>query len=235
MHDFFAALRGTRDAYTAWGIFTDFFQSRNVKALCAVQEAPMGSSFDSDRFVGTMGFPREFVADYRDGLYQDDPARQHALTAVAPFFLSGTREILALSDREKAFLDRFEQLGIEEWLCIPVFGPYGQNGYCGLATRHEAQMSDAEVHELHIAAQMGFLHYCKLQLSSRAAPVSLSRREREILEWVARGKSNAAIADILKISTNTVDTHLRRAFDKLDVSDRTVATVRAIGLGLIAP
>jgi DNA-binding CsgD family transcriptional regulator len=62
----------------------------------------------------------------------------------------------------------------------------------------------------------------------------LSARELEILRWVAQGKSNVVIADILQISSGTVDTYLRRVFEKLNVADRTSAAVKGVGLGLIA-
>ena len=62
----------------------------------------------------------------------------------------------------------------------------------------------------------------------------LSSREKEILDWVARGKSNSVIAEILEISPGTVDTYMRRIYVKLDVSDRTSAAVKGVGMGLIA-
>ena len=58
-------------------------------------------------------------------------------------------------------------------------------------------------------------------------------RETEILAWVARGKSNPLIAEILGISSHTVDAHLRRIYLKLGVFDRISAAVRGIGIGLI--
>ena len=54
-----------------------------------------------------------------------------------------------------------------------------------------------------------------------------------MLGWVARGKSNSMIGDILGISAHTVDAHMRRICLKLGVSDRISATVRGIGVGLI--
>ena len=62
---------------------------------------------------------------------------------------------------------------------------------------------------------------------------SLSAREAEVLCWVARGKSNGAIAEILGISAHTVDAHLRRIYLKLGVVDRLSAALRALGFGLI--
>lgn len=52
---------------------------------------------------------------------------------------------------------------------------------------------------------------------------SLSKRERELLEFLARGRDNQAIAIALGISINTVEKHLRNIYDKLGVNSRTEA------------
>jgi len=57
--------------------------------------------------------------------------------------------------------------------------------------------------------------------------VYLTRRETEVLKLIARGFSNQQIADILRISLDTVKTHLKNLFAKLAVSDRTQAAVWA--------
>jgi ATP/maltotriose-dependent transcriptional regulator MalT len=57
--------------------------------------------------------------------------------------------------------------------------------------------------------------------------ITLTRRETEVLKLIARGFSNQQIADILRISLDTVKTHLKNLFAKLTVSDRTQAAVWA--------
>jgi DNA-binding NarL/FixJ family response regulator len=64
---------------------------------------------------------------------------------------------------------------------------------------------------------------------------SLSGREVEVLQLVARGMTNADIGRQLFISEATVKTHLLRAFGKLGVSDRTAAVTTAIERGEIPP
>jgi transcriptional regulator EpsA len=56
----------------------------------------------------------------------------------------------------------------------------------------------------------------------------LSEREQEILHWVKTGKTNFEIGMILTISPNTVKNHLKRIFQKLDVSCRAQAVARYI-------
>jgi pimeloyl-ACP methyl ester carboxylesterase/DNA-binding CsgD family transcriptional regulator len=56
----------------------------------------------------------------------------------------------------------------------------------------------------------------------RAAAV-LSARERDVLQWVARGKTNAEIATALYVSESTIRKHLQNSYRKLGVSSRTAA------------
>lgn len=61
----------------------------------------------------------------------------------------------------------------------------------------------------------------------------LSPREREILQYVALGYSNKAIADRLGISQQTVKNHMTAILRKLDLSDRTQAAIFAIRRGWV--
>ncbi|MCC6568527.1 MAG: response regulator transcription factor [Anaerolineales bacterium] len=52
---------------------------------------------------------------------------------------------------------------------------------------------------------------------------SLSKREREVLQLLTEGKDNNGIAEALTISINTVETHLKNVYKKLNVASRTEA------------
>jgi len=52
----------------------------------------------------------------------------------------------------------------------------------------------------------------------------LTAREREVLFWLARGKSNAQIGTILTIAASTLGKHLERIYPKLGVENRTAAS-----------
>jgi DNA-binding NarL/FixJ family response regulator len=60
----------------------------------------------------------------------------------------------------------------------------------------------------------------------------LTEREREILELVARGRSNAEITATLVLSPKTVRNHVSNIFSKLQVRDRAEAIVRAREAGM---
>ena len=60
----------------------------------------------------------------------------------------------------------------------------------------------------------------------------LTERERKVLDLLARGTSNAEIADALVISQKTVRNHVSNIFNKLQVADRSQAIVRARQKGL---
>ena len=59
--------------------------------------------------------------------------------------------------------------------------------------------------------------------------VSLTNREREILELIAAGKSNKLIARDLNISDGTVKVHVKNLLRKLKVHSRLEAAVWALG------
>jgi DNA-binding NarL/FixJ family response regulator len=72
-------------------------------------------------------------------------------------------------------------------------------------------------------------------LEAAPALAELSGRELEVLRLVARGLSNAEIADELIIGEATVKTHVARVLRKLDLRDRVQAVVLAYESGVVEP
>jgi len=69
--------------------------------------------------------------------------------------------------------------------------------------------------------------------ASSSADDAITAREREVLSMISRGHSNKHIARTLKISPETVKSHVKRIFSRLSVSTRTEAVSRALSLGLL--
>lgn len=76
------------------------------------------------------------------------------------------------------------------------------------------------------------LHTRRAAEKSAQGP-ALSTREVEVLEYVAKGRTNAEIGRALQISEATVKTHLLHTYAKLKASDRTSAVIAALGRGLL--
>jgi DNA-binding CsgD family transcriptional regulator len=64
-------------------------------------------------------------------------------------------------------------------------------------------------------------HICEPEY--RFNMLRLTERELEVVDWIKAGKTNQEIAAILEISLNTVKSHIKRIFQKLNVSKRAQA------------
>ncbi|HET9223092.1 MAG TPA: GNAT family N-acetyltransferase [Roseiflexaceae bacterium] len=83
--------------------------------------------------------------------------------------------------------------------------------------------------------QSGEMHIIVQVPEVEAAHLLLTAREREILGLMAAGMTNPQIAAQLVIGAGTVKTHTLNIFRKLEVANRTQASVRAQELGLLCP
>lgn len=213
-----------------WQLAVDFFTQRGIQRISYHHKTEHG-----DAILASQGFPKDWVCQYMDQkLILIDPIPEFAQISTQPFQWSDVPHLMKMSPEQKEYFARARDAGIGDGLAIQVFGPGFRNGHVGLGfgPDNTPRLKRSQIAELQVAAQMGHACYCDLNpvLENGA---ELTAREREILQWVARGKSNSVIADILGVSRHTVDTMLRRTFDKLDVTDRTSAAIRGLGAGLI--
>ena len=158
-----------------------------------------------------------------------------ALAAGTPIRWSEAWRETELTAEEREFLTALRSIDFSDGFSLPCYGPNNRNAVVSLGKiAPSADISDDHLARLHFIAQSAHLRICSLFAEEVTRDRQLSKREKEILDWVARGKSNGVIAEILAISPGTVDTYMRRIYGKLDVSDRTSAAVKGVGLGLIA-
>ena len=64
---------------------------------------------------------------------------------------------------------------------------------------------------------------------TRLARLGLTRREGDVMQWVAAGKTDKEVAALLGLSPRTVHKHLQNIYAKLGVETRTAAVMRALG------
>lgn len=72
------------------------------------------------------------------------------------------------------------------------------------------------------------------QTDEQSHPDKLSEREIDVLKLVVAGMNNQEIADRMFLSIETVKSHIRRILQKMSVTDRTQAAVKAVKQGLVS-
>ena len=77
------------------------------------------------------------------------------------------------------------------------------------------------------------LSYVVADDTALGSRVSVTDREIEVLKWTGDGKTSRDISEILIISVDTVNFHVKNAILKLKTANKTAAVVRAAMLGLL--
>lgn len=90
-----------------------------------------------------------------------------------------------------------------------------------------------EYRRLSSSEQHGSVNSYIMQMEIRRPLHLLTRRECEVLQLLADGKSNRGIGDALYISEKTVKNHVSNILQKMNVNDRTQAVVEAIKKGWV--
>jgi DNA-binding CsgD family transcriptional regulator len=146
---------------------------------------------------------------------------------------SSEQRALRLSDfvsprelRSTEYYDRVLQpLGIDYELRLFLTSPRGTSRVFAF-TRTRSQGDFSERDRALLELMRPFLVEIRNRHERPNSARVLTRREAEILRWVARGKTNREIAALLFVSPHTVRTHLEHAFEKLGVHTRAAAIAK---------
>lgn len=187
---------------------------------------------------GFVNYPDEWQQLYVDQNFQHrDPTLLAASRSISPVDWKRLH-------REEAFDTIFHaahDFGIsKQGLTIPVRGPYGDIGLFSVTrdcSEREWQLlkssilSDLQAAAVHLHDHVVQSH----DMVRRLTHPALSQRETDVLQWIAAGKTQQDVGDILAISSRTVEVHLRSSRTKLGALTTAQAVGRAISLGLIHP
>jgi DNA-binding CsgD family transcriptional regulator len=197
---------------------------------------PPGAPDAGQHRIENDGFPAPLLEQYLDARTSGIAVMAQALqNSARPVYLEDIALLAPPGTREREHLDAYRAGGITNGLGLQAFGPKGRNGIFAIDLAPDVRRLAPEVMaSLRWACQAMHLRYCELLLRELGEVPVLSSRELEVLTWVAHGKTNALIAEILGISAHTVDAHLRRVYLKLGVADRISAALRGLGFGLIS-
>lgn len=218
-----------------WELLSQFVLRYDLTALTYYHMPPAGSrDYDSHHFI-TRGKNRDAVAAYKSALF--DPNKTFIHTAkrcdnVTLFSPSSQFDYLS-----KEQCDLFKKIHAEDCaqgLVIPVHSAKGRSGCFVFETNQvDKAFSKSDVRQLKWICQSAHNSFCRIRKRLSKSIKKLTAREKQILTWVARGKSNSVIADIIGISQHTVNGYLRSIYLKTGTSDRTTAALRGVGESLI--
>lgn len=116
---------------------------------------------------------------------------------------------------------------------IPVHSPNGRSGAVVIGLNDESlSHTRKQIRHIQWVCETAHRNFCLLRLPHSRKMKALSKREKEVMKWVAAGKSNTVIAEIIGISHHTVNGYLRSIYLKTGTSDRTTATLRCVSESL---
>ena len=228
-----ASISAARTGDEVWKIIEAICRKADVNGVCC-RCFPSEAAAEQVIFFSTTS---EFSPALGRAL-QDSPgyldAFLHAsVRTTKPFLWSHIADILEpRSPQLRHYNDKIAGLGTG--VVVPVFGPLFRNGYFCFHSQDDREISDMDMMVLHSISQTAYLKLLDIMYKTSGRERTLSGRELEAINMIARGKSNPEVATAMSVSVNTINTVLKRIFEKLEVSDRVSAVMRAYALGYIA-
>lgn len=132
--------------------------------------------------------------------------------------------------RESALYNEYyRRIGIDHVIAVPLFVDRGLL-VSFVLNRNDKDFSDRERTLLDLVREpLAALYRHALARARSFGELPVTQREREVLEWLAAGKTDREIGEILGLSPRTVQKHLQHIYEKLGVETRTAAVMRALG------
>lgn len=184
----------------------------------------------------TTGWPDDYQQIYAErGFIMRDPTVPYCQTHTAPLEWD---ETMYNTPESKEILEESRKFGLGHGLCVPVheFGAVSSMMSLGRDKPFENDLErEMVIAGGNVLANCAHVVIKRVLFPAFAAELraQLTRRELECLQWIAQGKSNTVIADILRISENAVEYHLKSLFPKLRVTTRVQAAIVAVEMNLV--
>ena len=230
--EIFRLIGASRNKDELFALLRDFFGNLGFGALAYL----LPSKTDPGRIeMVAFGYPQGWMDKYQaESFDMVDPFPRLVARGGHPIRLSAISKGQSLSREQNSFLDQARSHGMTDGLLVPTFGPRQHLALFGLGQIENSSVLDnANVHGLQAVAQAAHIQLDRFEASGATSRPNLSNREVSIIHWIALGKTNGEIADILDLRTPTVATYIKRIFQKLDVTDRSAAASKAIKAGII--
>lgn len=188
-------------------------------------------------------YPQDWMSYYSKKRYvQIDPVIKHIKQTENIFRWDDLNKLDVIkNDKESKLMDEAHEAGLYSGVGLPLKNYHGEIVGMGFASSEKnIPLSPAALNFIAIVSKQFDLNYKSIMLDKKHSKFNhkqekniLTARQQEILLWISKDKSYGDIADILKISENTVLYHMKEIFKRLKVHSQISAVLKAIKLGLI--
>jgi LuxR family quorum sensing-dependent transcriptional regulator len=181
--------------------------------------------------------PAEYTQRYFERNYiAYDPAIKELRQNLNPYSWGDLRTHRKMNKAERTILDEASEFGFQDGFIIPIVSLSGEKSlFCPCGPEPDlCQRARAAIEIIGIYSQNALRRALMRRQQEKVTRTPLTPREREIMQWVAAGKTDDEIGDILSLSATTVTSHVENAKKKLDAFRRTYAVVQAIRFGEIS-
>jgi LuxR family quorum sensing-dependent transcriptional regulator len=172
--------------------------------------------------------PAEWLGIYLERQYVHvDHAVRFGKRTARPFAWEDVPYDPEREPRTAEYAQGVREFGLTQALLVPAHGPAGAEGFVWMGgSRLDLPPHHKQI--VHLIALYAFdrIRYLNPSIPKRKAV--LTSREREVLKWIARGKTAWEIGEILNIAKGTVDAHAQATFRKLGTVNRVHAVAVAI-------
>jgi LuxR family transcriptional regulator, quorum-sensing system regulator BjaR1 len=172
--------------------------------------------------------PEEWLKHYiKQEFCRVDPAFRQCQRSIKPFIWAEASYDLEQEPRTTNFIQQVRDFGLDQGLMVPVRNSTGKLGVVWFGGS-DPELDKRTIPALHLMALYAFERLRELKPPLHAQKQRLTPREREVLTWIATGKTALEIAELLKITKRTVDHHSQAICRKYGAMNRTHAVALAI-------
>jgi len=233
--DWIDGLEGLRSADEVWRNFLVFSRRYGFYYGAIIDlQSPSRRAVDN---VLSLTWPEPWHQRYTEEKYLPrDPSVRALAHTGEPYTWTEGLEFDDYSRAERNIVFEASEYGLRGGFVVPITGICSCTAIVSVAGE-QTDLSGRDRAELYFAAI-----YAQTRIRTRTTAEKhvletcpqLSSRERECLAWVAVGKSDWEIGEILSISARTAGSHIERAKQKFGVATRIQAVVIALQDGLIS-
>lgn len=182
-----------------------------------------------------LNYPAEWMTHYTANDYAVfDPVRCQMHAADNVFIWDDLLERAPLTKKQAGCLREGEDAGLRDGIGIPLRGPHGAIAGIGAASSTGHVDLDKNILSyVNLISHQFYTAFLSLEKTGQSEEIYLTEKEREILQWSAKGKTRWEVGEIMGISENTVIYHLKNIFQKLECNNITMAVLKALYSGII--